>query len=328
MASGIKALRKIQAVIETAKGTPIAATFMWLGELTMKESPTIYRAAEERGEMAQFHRSTKVANLAEMTFDADATFEQILYPLEIGVASATGVVTATTARTWTFTPNMTTPGTFQSLTVEYGDDIQANEVEYVMARSIVISGAMNEPVKVKADLFGRQMTTTAFTPALTAPTVEIAIARKAKLYIDSDATASMGTTECPATLIAWDFNIDTGLTPTYYADGNTYFTSYTEKAKNAELRMTLAYNSTAVTERTRFDGGTIRMARIQITGATAGTTAATKTINLDMTGIYSTWDTLSERDGEDVVQVTLSGQRGANYTKLFEVSVINTSTAL
>ena len=83
MGSGLAGLRKLQIGKEviTTKGTPVAATAALLGQLTMKESPTIYRPAEARGQLAEFSRSVKVANLAELTYEGDATFQQILYLL-------------------------------------------------------------------------------------------------------------------------------------------------------------------------------------------------------------------------------------------------------
>jgi len=544
MVSGIKALRRIQIGEETTKGTAVPATAALAGMLTMKESPTIHRPVEERGQLAEFSRSVKVANLAELTLESDATFEQILYLLHMGVLGnvvppvaapigakhddggvfadltntfdgnpatfetivglvaaddkiyvrsnakfgqlrvdigttpqalaslitaiecsdgaagwlpCTSVVDGTLsagasmaidgdisfvppaawdidtvdaddgywiritwggdwtanvvinefyiislARYWTFTPSMAAAGAFDSFTIEYGDDIEQWETEYCMASAIEISGAMNEPMKVRGDIFGRKMTVCAagFTGPFSVPTVESVLTQKARLYID-DETGKIGGTIQSDTLISFTYAINTGLGYKRFADGSIDFSSYGENFKGVELRMTFAFNAGAEVERLKYDGSTQRIVRIEalgseaqtkedstdavgagnwtdvatnllvtasanftvdrviivdterilvtalpdathITGvrgyegtiAAAHTAAATiyfvhdKRLRLDFSGIYTDWGTLDDRDGEDVVSVTMSPERGTTYTKLFEMLVVNTVVAL
>lgn len=458
---GQRALRKIQIGEESTKGTAVAATAVLLGLLTMKESPTIHRPVEERGTFAEFSRSVKVANLAELTFEGDALFEQILCWLHMGVLGNVTPTDADPKFTWTFTPAMAAAGVFDSFTLEYGDDVEQFETEFCLARTIEISGAMGEPMKIRADMFGRKMTVCDFTASLVAPAVESVLTQKARLYIDDhdktdwatgieytlgqivcptlanrngyiyECTAAgtsggteptwlttvggetsdgatlkwtcrlaAGRTEKSATLIAFTFTITTGLAPKRLADGSIDFSSYQETFKGAELSMTFAFNAGAETERLLYDGETKRVIRIRATGGEAKTkvdstatlsdsplAAGVTTVNisdgtlfqaheamqlddeqcwitsisanaltvirgwngtadvqhtagiavymlhlkeliLDICGIYTDWETLSERDGEDIVEVTLSSQMGTNYAKLFEVAVINTVSTL
>jgi len=540
--SGITGLRKIQIGEEVTKGTAVPATAGLAAVLTMKESPTIHRPVEERGQLAEFSRSVKVANLAELTLESDVTFEQILYLLHMGVLGnvvppiaapigakhddngvfadltntfdgnpatsetivgfvaaddkiyirsnakfgvlrvdigvtpqalaslitaiecsdgaagwlpCTSVVDGTLsagasmaidgdisfvppaawdidtvdaddgywiritwggdwtanvvinefyiislARYWTFTPSMAAAGVFDSFTIEYGDDIEQWETEYCMASAIEISGAMNEPMKVRGDIFGRKMTVCNFTGGITVPTVESVLTQKARLYID-DETGKIGGTIQSDTLIGFTYAINTGLGYKRFADGSIDFSSYGENFKGVELRMTFAFNAGAEVERLKFDGSTQRLVRIEALGSEAQTkedstqavvdaplivgatsievadsslitvdrviivgtermlvtalpdgthltvvrgyegtidaehVATTKIyfvhdkrLRLDFSGIYTDWATLSDRDGEDVVEVTMSPERGTTYTKLFEVAVENTVVAL
>jgi len=326
---GQSALRKIQIGQEDYKGTAVAATAALLGKLTMKDSPTIHRPDEERGNLADFKRSVKVGNLAELGFEGDATFEQILYWLHMGVLGAvTPTADATNGKLWTFTPAMTAAGVFDSFTIEHGDDVVAWEVEYCMAKQIEIAIAMNAAVTVKADIFGRKKTVAAFTGSLTPPTVETILGQAFKLYIDAE-TGSMGGTVKASSLISATFTIKTGLVPIRYGDGSQDFTTYFEQPKGVDLKMVFAFNSGAEVERLLFDGSTLRLIRLQGDGsAIAGAEASQKRLTLDFCGIYTDFSTLEERDGEDVVSVTMSTQRGANYTKLFEVAVINAVSSL
>lgn len=326
---GLKALRKIQIGEESTKGTAVPATAILLGALTMKETPTIHRPEEERGSMAEFFRSLKVANLAELSFEGDATFEQILYLLHMGVAgnvSPTGDGAAT-PYLWTFTPALAAAATFDAFTFEYGDDIQAWETEFCMASEVSIKGALNEAMIMAASIFGRKMTATTFTAALSLPTVESIPFQKAKLYID-DEDGTIGTTEKSSLLVAAEYVINTGLVPKRYADGSIDFTSYQESIKNVELKLTFAFNANAETERTKFDGETLRLFRIEAEGSDMGGVLGNKKLTLDLCGIYTDFSTLEDREGEDVVSITVSGQLGTNYTKLYELAVTNNVATL
>jgi len=321
---GLKALRKIQIGEEGAKGTAVAATAILLGALTMKDAPTIHRPDEERGSMAEFFRSIKVANLAELSFEGDATFEQILYLLHMGVL---GNVTPSgdgseTPYLWTFTPAMAAAGVYDAFTLEYGDDIQAWETEFCMASEISIKGALNEAMSMGAAIFGRKLTAASFTSALSLPTVESIPFQKAKLYID-DEDGTIGSTEKSSLLVAAEYVISTGLTYKRYADGSIDFSNYQEGVKNVELKMTFAFNAAAEVERLLFDGSTLRLFRVEAKGSDMGGTLGNKKLTLDLCGIYTDFSTLEDREGEDVVSVTISGQLSTNYTKLFEVAVTN-----
>jgi hypothetical protein len=53
-----------------------------------------------------------------------------------------------------------------------------------------------------------------------------------------------------------------------------------------------------------------------------------KKLTLDFCGIYTSFPPLSDRDGEEIVEITLQSQMGSTYTKLFEAAVVNAVAAL
>ena len=465
MTTGISSLRKVQIGKESTKGTAVAATAALRGLLKMNEAPSIHIANEERATLADVKRTVKTGNLVNLSYEEDATFEEILYFLMMGVlgnlnptsANPTGVKhddnsvfadltnafdgnsatsetivgfvaaddklyirsaskfrairvdigstpnalastistiecsdgstgwlectlvrdrtldssgtksmavdgtieftphadwesdtvdsddgywiritwdgnwTASTiindiytvplACVWTFTPNLAAAGTFDSFTLEHGDNIQAHEVEYCMASRIEISFSMNDVAMLRVDMFGRKKTACTFTAALTAPTVESILGQKFKLYIDAE-TGTIGSTEVTATLLGATFTINTGLKPIRKGDGSLDFSIYAEDVKSVDLRLTLAYNSTIETERTYFDGETLRLIRLENTGSLISGTDYNK-LTLDFCGYYTDFPDLDSKDGEDIVNVSLHSQLGSNYTKLFEVAVTN-----
>ncbi len=53
-----------------------------------------------------------------------------------------------------------------------------------------------------------------------------------------------------------------------------------------------------------------------------------KRLTLDCCGIWESFESLGERDGEDVIDCVLTGQLGSNYTGLYGVEVVNGVAAL
>jgi hypothetical protein len=319
--AGLATLRKIQIGKEviTTKGTPVAATAILLGSIEMRENPTIYRPKEMRGTLASNVRSVKVDNIASLSFKGDASFEQILHWLHASILGGITPTGAGAAKTWTFTPTLSGAGTFDAFTIEYGDNVQAWETEYCMVKKLEISGVMGEPLKLKADIFGRQMTPTTFTPTLPVPSFESALMQKTKLYIGND---NDFTQEKSATLLGFTFTINTGLVPVRYGDGTQLFSSYFEQEKSVELKVTAAFSSSIETERTKYDGSTIRCIRLENKGSLISGEDYKK-LTLDVSGVYTDFASLDAQDGVSIVEFTLSSQLATTYTKLFEVVVVN-----
>jgi len=325
---GLTALRKVQIGKETTKGTAVPATAALLGRVTIEPRPTKHDPVEDRGSLITPYRSIRVAEEIGLTFEGDATFEQILYFLSMGIKGAVTPSGTGDDKTWVFTPAKTAAGTFDSFTIEAGDDIQAVEVEYCMASRIRFSGGMAAPVTVSVDMFGRQITNTTFTGSIAPPAIETILGQKSKLYID-DETGTMGGTEKSASLISWTYDIETGLYVKRYGDGSILFSSYGEKGGKVSLQVTAAFNSGINTERANADMEKQRLIRIATTGSII-TGIIPKSLLLDVCGVYESgsFKLLEERDGEDVVSFTLNSQNSPTYGKGFEVTVVNKVSSL
>lgn len=328
--SGIRAFRKIQIGKEATRGTAVPATAKLMGELTMKETLSLHRPELDVGRFSRINTSEVAGRIAELSFKGGATFEQILYFLLMGVK---GNITPTqpdgeSTYLWTFSPNLEASNVPDSFTVEYGDNVKAYESEYALASNLEISGAVDEALQLAADMFARQMTEATFTPALTDPSVESVLMNKGKLYID-DAGTGIGTTEKSSTLIAFTWRLPTGLVAKKYADGELYFSSFGEQKRGIELELTFAFNSNASAERANFVSQTKRFIRLEFTGSEIET-SYNKKLTLDMCCLYNPdgWNTLEERDGEDIVAVTLSSVYDATWQKEFEVAVQNALATL
>jgi len=327
-APGLKAFRKIEIGKEATRGTAVAANKFILGTLQMTKDITWHEPDEDRGSLARFHRRTSVGEAGTLRFEGPANYEQLIHFLAMAVkGGVVGVQQAlTTAYLWTFSPNYATKNAQDSYTIEFGDDIQAWESNFALISSLELGLAMNEVAMLRADIFGRPPVTCTFT-ALSAPTViNDIIATKAKIYVDST-WATLGTTPKSDLLIAGTVRLPTGIVPVKYADGNLYFSSVSEQKRNLELDLTFAFNSDANTERGYWEAGTMRFIRLEIIGALIASTYY-YTLRIDMAVRYTTWSTLEDRDGEDVVRVTAVSEYDPTGTKEFEIVVTNKETAL
>jgi len=224
--------------------------------------------------------------------------------------------------TWTFTPSLIAAAGQNAYTIEYGDNVQAYEVEYGMVSSIEVSGAPDEALKVTAEMFGRQMTACTFTTDLTFPTVEPALFNRGKLYID-DAWASIGDTQKSATLVDFTLRFDTGLAPLKAADGNLYFSIVAEKVRGVELDMTIHWNDTvSTTERAAWAAQTKRALRLEFEGTTLENSYK-KTLTFDLWGVYTDWETIADKDGASVVAVKFASIGDVENDHEFSVEVVN-----
>lgn len=327
---GLPGLKRIQGGLESVAGTAVAATAKWPAMLlggSLKDR-TLIQPADERGSMAAAHRSYAPSYLWQDKLSGDVTFEDFI--ILLGMAIKGGIAPSTvdtSAKLWTYTPSMTAANTPDTYTLEFGDNVQAYEAEYVFATGLEISGAMDEALKFSADIVGRQLTATTFTGALSDRSVETALTNKTKLYID-DSGGTIGNTQKTATLIEWTWRLPSHFVVKRYQDGTLYFTAHAETKMQPELDLLCEFNSSVATLRTKYIAETRQLVRLKTLGSLCGAASALRTIQID--GAYKIMeiDTLDERNDSNVTRLKLSGEYDATWTKLFELQVQNAVTAL
>jgi len=321
---GLTAFRRIQVGKETTPGTAVAATAKLMG-MTLKAplgDRRIVQPEEERGSLAGAFRSyTQAIGWEGATLSGDATFEDILYLLAMAVEGGVTPSGLGTAKTWTFSPSLTSANSPDTFTLEFGDDTQAYEVEYVLATGLEISGGVGQALKCSANLVGRQITPTTFTPSLVDRNVESALAGKTSLYMD-DAGGTIGTTAKAATLLDWTWRL-----PEHFAtiahQGSLYFTAVREQRMKPTLEMTVEFNAGVAALRTKYASETAQLVRIEAVGGLIET-GTNKKLTIDGAYKIVDFDVLDERNGADIVKLTLHGEYDATYGKLFEIVVVNT----
>jgi hypothetical protein len=274
---GEKAFIKNQYGKESSHGTAVAATNKILGEVTVPKDRTVTFPEDALGIRARANRS--VVN--QIHVDGlrinfpNAYFEALPVIMSIGVK---GNVTASEQTAgegdyeWDHTPSLTAANNPDSITLEYGDDTQAYEVEYVMARRIVIEGNVGEdaPVTCEVECFGKQITPTTATAGLSNPTVDSMVANLTKLWIDSD-WASLGSTQKTGLLRKYRIEIITGNHPKFWAEGVKTMTGDAESYIEVMMTFTFEGNSDADVIFDAFQAETAKAIRLMIEGTQIGT---------------------------------------------------------
>jgi hypothetical protein len=228
MAYGLKAFQRFQVSnVEGTVGTAEAAVEILYGMIKAPTHDNVkYQPEQDRNTLAMH---------AEAPFDVSKTLEfeitgELYDRLAIWMFSNAirGNVTPSQPDNmneplhylWLFEPSLATnPNTpdatngIDTFTFEYGDNIQAYEVEYGFTIGLEISGVPNEPVQFTWNLGGRQVTATTFTGALTEPARKAFFAfNSANYYIDT-ANADIGDTLQAGMLKGFTYKFETQFTP-------------------------------------------------------------------------------------------------------------------
>ena len=150
---------------------------------------------------------------------------------------------------WTLEPSLATNGNtpdetngIDTFTLEYGDNVQAYETEFLFTTKVEISGEPNEPVAFTWTCMGRQSSEVTKTAALSAPTTVYFPFNLAKFYIDTS-YAAIGGTQKTDMLKAFTWSFETMFTGRYTASGNFYFEALNEEKKTVALELTILRDS-------------------------------------------------------------------------------------
>ncbi len=302
---GEKMFIKCQYGKETTRGTAVAATKRWLGTCNVpkdREPQHPEYTLGMRARSAHSHIAQILADPINLSL-AQGYFQALPMVFSIGLKgniTPTEVTTAEGDYKWIFTPSLTAKSNPDTITLEVGDDTQAYEIEYVMARRIVIAGQLgqNGYVSVNAECFGRQVTTSAFTPAIDVPTIEPMLANLTQFFVDPD-WDDIGKTQKTDLLREFSIEILTGNHPKYYGDSRT-FSTHAEGYLDVMATFTFEGNSSANTIFQAYQNQTPMAIRTMVTGSDIGS-GEPHSLTID---IYGTFDEViplaSEADGNNL----------------------------
>jgi len=202
---------------------------------------------------------------------------------------------------WTFTPDLTSgaDNDLDSITLEVGDDQQAYEIEYGMLESMNISGTVTQdeginPVVVNGSLFGRQVTATSYTGAISLPTMTNLNSKLARLYVDTS-WAGIGGTEKTNILRGFSIDIIGGAHPKFMGSANPYFNTHGQGHIALMASLTLERNAASDALFDDYQATTERFYRLEINGPQIGS-GDVQNLTIDFSGYLENVIPLASED--------------------------------
>lgn len=335
MSPGISALRKLQLGLEadTDPGTKVASTALLRFEGTWEDAREQTWPKENVGYISGRDRAYVSKLLGMLPMSGPVTFEQLPYILEASIASQDPVQdNAGTGYIYTYPFPTTAQGTIRTYSIEGGDDQAMEYGAYAFVTDFEISGSAGEVWSVSANWNGQQIVDTdSFTADsdVAVTEVEEALFLKSKLYIDAD-TDTIGTTLLSSTFLNASLKVNSGWIPAFTADGNLYFGFIKRPSFEATLDITFEHDGSATAEKAFWRAEASRNIRIICEGSTLATTDAYtyKTIQIDLSGRWESFDILGERDGNDIVTGHFRARYNDNAALFAQIIIVNELTTL
>lgn len=274
---GERVFNQVQYGKETVHGTAVAATKRWLGTIKVPPAFKPKYPADTLGVRGRANRSViNQVHLDGVTLAIeDGYFQALPMLMSIGLKGAVTAAEQTTGQhdyLWDFTPDLTDVNEPDSLTIEYGDDTQAYEMPYAMAKMLKLAGSVGEDaaVSLEAELFASGHDDVSFTASIARPVVEPMVANMAKWYMDGT-WATLGTTQYAGLVRKYSVDIITGVHPKFWAEGTKKMTGHAEGAIEVMATFTFEGNSDAVAIWSAYEAQTKKAIRLEILGSQIGT---------------------------------------------------------
>lgn len=326
---------KIQYGKETTKGTPVAGTQMFIGQMPpIKSDRKAVQPVEHFGVRAESFRSVVHQYLYNNTLSVEhGAFQHLplLFSSIKGGVTAAEQTTAQSDYLWDFTPSLTAANNPDAFTLRFGDDAQAYISEYCMFERIRISGQIAQgmdasPVKIEADVFGRQIQTSTFTGALTPRTLEPINAKLARLYYN-DTWAAVGTTELDGILRSFDIEIITGVHPRFVGSALRTFDSHGEGIIGVMGTFGIEGGADAAAIFADQQQNDFKVCRLSIDGSQIGT-GDNYNLTIDFGGSFEDASPISGADrGDNLAQFVIKDYYDKVSTKKLQVSVTTNHSA-
>jgi len=320
MAQGLVALSKFQAGLESVRGTGVAATRIQPINGYLVENVSRAIIHEQRNSFIDNYRNFQVKRFVELRgLTTSPTFEDLPWFCQSFLkGSVTGVLSAATVYTYTFTPTANADD-LKTVTWEVGDDTQAFQVPFGIGDSLALEFVADGPAKLTADYLGQKALKQAFTGALSDRVTEDINGSLMSVQIDS---TTIGTTAVTNVLGA-KFSIANNWVQLWRLDGGIVPGDAYRKVRSAQLELTVQFNNT--TEYDAFVTTPVeRKIRLKVLGSVipGSTGSINKSLTIDW---YGLWDTapLSDSNGIHTVKLTGTSMYDATATADWSVAVAN-----
>ena len=321
-----RAFRQLQIADEATPGTGVVGTSLAVGKVTVTPMATKHSPEDEDGNLAMRRRIITIARKTEMQYEADATYEQIVWLLSACLKGTKAGTGSAADKTWAFTPNLKASNGHVTWTLTYGTPgtDRGWRSAYCLVTSMELKWEADGVLTVTADMFGRFPTRVTLASLTSSPVNEI-LGNQLKVYIDNT-WSTMGDTLKTSLVTAGRIRFNSGLTPAIYADGSLDFSKATEDKRSMELELSLTDGSDSDAEYGFYEANSLRAVRLLFEGATIGTTSVKNSLQVDILGHYTQDPRIfDERDGENILQFRMeSATDGMNEVAVEVVNSVGT----
>jgi hypothetical protein len=339
---GHKALSKVQMGQESTPGTAVAADFIWRGPFAgLDDQSETEMIEEDIGVAMKSSRKFRSKLLAEMSFPATPlTPEQACHIMEAGIKQVnTGVAdgTSTSGYEYAYPFGLNSINTVSTYTIETGDETAAEEGEYMVCTSFTISAVAGQIVEISSEWIGRQVSSSSFTAALSAPAVTELAAINTTLYID-EPSGTIGTTAISAgNILEFNLEVTTGQAALFTADsGNLYFVEnyFNIDEVEATLEIKFLHKAAGIAEKAAWQANTNRLVQIEVAGedySDVGTGTALngkKGLIIQFPGSYDDFSAIEHEDGKSIITATLTGGYENESGEVLTIRLLNELSAL
>jgi hypothetical protein len=266
MATGALALERIQAGLETVRGTAVPATRRVYGERGPAFwDPTVTKEflSEAMTSYIKNYRHIVTGQSGKLTIPAWVTASDLAWWGQLfWKGGVTAVLSAVTVQTYTFAPTAASDD-LKTATFEFQSDTQGFQVPFCLAEKLGISWATGKPVMMTAELFGQTYVAQAVTAAIGDRTTLNPLAgTTAQVWIDNGG-GTIGTTVAGNVMggkITWQNN----WMPITHAKGQLYYDDAAREPRSIGLELDIHYNTN--TELAALAADTERLIRTKFTG--------------------------------------------------------------
>lgn len=327
MSQGRKELRRLQIARESANGTRFATPrALWRGVGEMPEDArTIEKVEEQVGIFGGTDRTYTPKLLGQIELaETEATFEQITVPLlllGLGTSgggwqgSAQGASGSAVVNTLIIPAAQSYP--YPSVTIEAGDDAEAEFLTYVIAEETTLTFSGGEAMKVSSTLKGRSVDRTnasgSFSAVGTLYPVETILASAGTFWLVPGTTGnSFGQGQVTAgNILAGEITLTTMWALKYPVDsGTTYFHTAVFAGMEITGELTLEHQVSGTFgaagtfgQKAKWKAEEPQLLQATWRGGTipVGTGFSNKELTLQLPIKWDTFNALDDMDGNDIV---------------------------
>lgn len=331
------AFETMRAALETTRGTAIAApTHLLNVEGTITPKVTVYHPTEQRGTRAKNYRSVITRKWAEVAGKGDLDINEILFWLNMGVASVTTPSTPGTAvlsRLWAFVNNITADD-IKSATAFWGDPaLNQLQAPFFVLDEIKISNKATDDKVATIDVKGMsKFPTKIAAPAATASVAGAVLpGQLMQLWIDVGST--IGTTAITGRVLNAEHTIKTGAKQKYVATGPTSDLGFSllGREKISAIETKLEFELLDFSQYDQWAAADVLKVRVRHNGSLIETISATPFYNYFEVDQYGPFEDLDWGDNEGTnrtVKFTINTGYDVTLGSDARVAVQNARTTL